>query len=124
MDSSLAGDVDAVGLGEDGRIVVGGADVEQHEVAGADPDAVALQVGAGIAGHPATAFARRTKDFFDGVRDEAGLVVQGVPLTRVGQQEQRAHADLDHGRLVAAEQQRHGEHGGLLGGDAVGCAQA
>ncbi|UJW29788.1 hypothetical protein L3Q67_31755 [Saccharothrix sp. AJ9571] len=61
--------------------------------------------------------------FLDGVARQSRIVDQCLPLLRVGQQQQGAEADLDHGGLVPGEQQCHGHHGGLVVGNAFGRAQ-
>ena len=110
----LAGGVEPVGVGERVRVVVGGAVVEQDQVPGPDPGAADLEVFAGVAGDPATALARRPQQFLHRGGDQGGIVSQGLPLPRMGEQHQRAHADRSDRRLVPGEQHEHGQHRDLV----------
>src|SRR5215469_2662301 len=97
-------DIEPVWAGEDALVVVGGTAVEQDKFAGADQDPADLQIIPGVAGDPAAALARCPQRLLHRGWYLAGIMVEGLPLTGVGQQEQRAHSDGNYRGLVAGEQ--------------------
>jgi hypothetical protein len=120
MGRPLAGDVKTSGAGKDRGIVVGGAVVQQHQLARAHGDVPDPQVGTGVPGDAAAAPARSAQYLLHGAGDQARITGESLLLAGIGQQAQGAHADRHHGRLVAGEQQGHRQHRDLVITEVVG----
>ena len=116
--AGVAGDVEAVRLGEGRGIAVGRAQDQQDFVA--FPDLVAEQVEI-LHGDALVDLHRpvEAQELVDRRADQLGLAPQQGELVGRAQQRQHAVADQVHGRFVARHQQQLGERDDLAGRDAV-----
>jgi hypothetical protein len=100
----VAAEVEPARCLEDGRVVVGRAEQQDHLLAGRNlpsPDLDVLDGGAAIGLHGAVV----AQHLLDGVLHQLRIVAQPLKLVRMAQQRQQAVADQVRRGLIAGDQQ-------------------